>query len=505
MSTSASRKWWVLGALSLGLFAVGLDTTILNVALPTLAAELSASTGQLQWMVDSYNLALAAVLLPAGMLGDRFGRKKLLLAALVLFGAASGACAYASTPEALIVMRVFLGIGSAFLIPLSMSVLPVLFEGAERTKAMMVWATVNMLGIPLGPLLGGWLLKHYAWGSVFLINVPLAAAAVIAVTFLMPESRSSVHRRFDLPGLALSSLGLTVMTYGVIRGGEHGWSDPAAWAALAGGAALLLVFVLWQRRISYSLIDLPLFRSASFTWGTVLATLVSFALFGLLFSIPQFLQAVIGADTLGTGLRLLPLILGLLVGAKAAQRLMPGAGAKAVAAAGFAVLAASLAAGAFTTPDTGYAFTAAWMTAAGAGLGLALPTSMDAALGQLTAERSGVGSALIMALRQVGGSFGVALLGAALNAGYRARLDTSGLPAPAAEAVRQSAAAGVRTAERLSSDTLLASVRGSFVHGMDVTLWIGAGIAALGMLLTLVFLPRAAAQPACPPPPKPVN
>ncbi|WJH35874.1 MFS transporter [Paenibacillus sp. CC-CFT747] len=341
MSTSASRKWWVLGALSLGLFAVGLDTTILNVALPTLAAELSATTGQLQWMVDSYNLALAAVLLPAGMLGDRLGRKKLLLAALVLFGAASGACAYAGTPDVLIVMRIFLGIGSAFLIPLSMSVLPVLFEGAERTKAMMIWATVNMLGIPLGPLLGGWLLKHYAWGSVFLINVPLAAAAVIAVTFLMPESRSSVRRRFDLPGLALSSLGLTAVIYGVIRGGEHGWSAPAAWAALAGGAALLLVFVLWQRRISYSLIDLPLFRSARFTWGTVLATLVSFALFGLLFSIPQFLQAVLGADTLGTGLRLLPLILGLVVGAKTAQRLMPGAGAKAVAAAGFAVLAAS--------------------------------------------------------------------------------------------------------------------------------------------------------------------
>jgi EmrB/QacA subfamily drug resistance transporter len=491
MVISTKRKWWVLGALSFGLLAIGLDMTILNVALPTLALDLAASTGQLQWIVDAYNLVLAAALLPAGMLGDRIGRKKLLLGALVLFGIASAACAFSDSPGELIVMRSFLGLGAAFVIPLSMSVLPVLFEGAERTKAMMLWATANMLGIPLGPIIGGSLLKHYAWGSVFLINVPLVIVALIAVGILLPESRSNERRRFDAPGVTSSSLGLVAVTYGVIRAGEHGWSDVPALLSIVGGLIVLLLFVLWQRRIAYSLIDLSLFRSARFTWGTILATTVTFAIFGLLFAMPQYFQAVQGADTLGTGLRLLPLIGGLLVGAKFAQRLMTQAGTKRIAAAGFAVLAISLAAGAVTTADSSYGFAAAWMTAAGLGLGLALPTSMDAALGELSAERSGVGSALIMAMRQVGGSFGVAILGAALNAIYRAQLDLAGLPASVAETVRQSAAAGSRVAVSLKSDALLASVQAAFVHGMDTMLWVCGGIAALGMALTLLFLPQS--------------
>ncbi|PYI57358.1 DHA2 family efflux MFS transporter permease subunit [Paenibacillus flagellatus] len=490
MRTNDTRKWWVLGALSFGLLAVGLDMTILNVALPTLATELAASTSELQWIVDSYNLVLAAVLLPAGMLGDRFGRKRLLLVALALFGAASAACAYSGTPDMLIAMRAFLGLGAAFLIPLSMSILPVLFEGAERTKAMMVWASANMLGIPLGPIAGGWLLKHYEWGAVFLINVPLIAIAIVAVGALMPESRSQARSRMDVFGVLTSSLGLVAVTYGVIRAGERGWSDTAALASMAAGVAVLAVFVLWQRRTAHGLVDLSLFRSARFTWGTILATTVSFAIFGLLFAMPQYFQAVQGADALGTGLRLLPLIGGLIVGAKSADGLIPKMGAKLVAATGFLALAAALAAGAATGTDSGYGFAALWMTAAGIGLGLAMPTTMDAALGELSAERSGVGSALIMAMRQVGGSFGVALLGAALNASYRGSVDVTGLPESIAQTVRQSAAAGLAVARRAAAEPLLASVRESFVHGMGMMLWICGGIAVVGMLLALAFLPN---------------
>ncbi|WP_240041004.1 DHA2 family efflux MFS transporter permease subunit [Paenibacillus ginsengarvi] len=491
--SNEKRKWWVLGALSFGLLAVGLDMTILNVALPTLASDLSASTSELQWIVDAYNLVLAAALLPAGMLGDRFGRKKFLLAALVLFGAASVACAYSGSPEMLIVMRMFLGFGAAFLIPLSMSVLPVLFEGAERTKALMVWATANMLGIPLGPIIGGWLLKHYDWGAVFLINLPFITVALFAVSALMPESRSQSRPRLDMVGIIASSAGLVLTTYGVIRAGEHGWSDTSSIAYLGAGVLALALFVLWQRRIAHSLIDLSLFRSARFTWGTILATAVSFAIFGLLFAMPQYFQAVLGADTLGTGLRLLPLIGGLIVGAKAAQGLIPKSGAKAIAAAGFAVLAVALAAGAMTGSGSGYGFAALWTTAAGLGLGLALPTAMDAALGELSAERSGVGSALIMAMRQVGGSFGVALLGAALNANYRGHLNEAGVPETIAGRAGHSITAGVSVARQTASDTLLVTVKDAFVHGMDVMLWICGGIAALGFLLALVFLPSGGA------------
>ncbi|WP_256761661.1 MFS transporter [Cohnella sp. WQ 127256] len=490
MITNDSRKWWVLGALTFGILAISLDMTILNVALPTLASDLNASTSSLQWIVASYNLILAAVLLPAGMLGDSYGRKKYLLASLVLFGLASGGCALSDSTTMLIVMRCFLGLGAAFIMPLSMSILPVLFHGAERTKAMMLWAMANMFGIPLGPILGGWLLKHYSWGSVFLINIPLVAIALIAVGFLLPESRSENRQRLDVFGVITSSLGLTGITYGVIRTGEHSWSEPMAISSMVVGLLLLIVFTAWQRRITYPLIDLSLFRSARFTWGTILATIVTFAIFGLMFAMPQYFQAVQSADSLQTGLRLLPLIGGLIIGAKAAQSLLPKMGTKWIAALGFALLAISLAIGAATHMDSSYGFAATWITISGLGLGMALPTAMDAALGELSAERSGVGSALIMACRLVGGSFGVALLGAALNATYRSNIDLTGVPDLAAESVQLSVTAGTAIAKQLGSEPLLQSVRYAFVSGMDTMLWICGGIALIGVVLTLIFLPR---------------
>ncbi|WP_239614313.1 DHA2 family efflux MFS transporter permease subunit [Cohnella mopanensis] len=490
MLNSNSRKWWVLGALSFGLLAVSLDLTILNVALPTLASDLDASTSSLQWIVDSYTLVLAALLLPAGMLGDRFGRKKFLLAALVVFGVASVGCAFSDSSMTLIAMRCFLGLGAAFIMPLSMAVLPVLFEGAERTKAMMLWTMANMFGIPLGPILGGWLLKHYDWGSVFLINLPFAAVAIIAVAWLLPESRSAVRTSFDGTGIVTSSLGLIGITYGVIRAGEHGWSDPLALGAIVIGFLLVLSFVLWQRRTSHPLIDLTLFRSARFTWGAVLATIATFAIFGLLFATPLYFQIIQGADSLSTGLRLLPLIGGLIVGAKIAQSLISGSGAKVIAAIGFGVIAVGLVIGAMTGVDSGYGYAAIWITITGFGLGMVMPTSMDAALGELSAERSGIGSALIMVMRQVGGAFGVALLGTALNSTYRSQLDLGGVSDSVAETVRQSVVMGSMIADRMSSDSLRLTVHQSFVQGMDILLIICGGFAIAGLVLTILFLPR---------------
>ncbi|GIP36176.1 DHA2 family efflux MFS transporter permease subunit [Paenibacillus sp. J2TS4] len=494
MKNMESRRWWVLGALSVGLLAVGLDMTVLNVALPTLATDLNASTSELQWIVNSYNLVLAAVLLLAGMLGDQFGRKKFLLMALVLFGVASAACAYSNSPGMLIFNRALLGLGAAFLIPLSMTALPVLFSGAERTKAMMIWATANMLGIPLGPIVGGWLLKHYSWGSVFLINLPFVLVALIAVSVLMPESRSEFRQRLDWFGVLISGIGLVGVTYGVIKAGEYGWGDPVALVSIVLGILIVAGFVLWQRRTDHPLIDLSLFLSSSFTWGTLLATLVSFALFGLLFAMPQYFQAVVGVDTLGTGLRLLPLIGGLIVGAKASDRLLPAWGTKAAAALGFALMAAGLIIGSGTDVQSSYSFVATWITLTGLGLGFALPTTMDAALGTISAERSGVGSAMIMAMRQVGGAVGVALLGSVLNYGYRTRMDLAGLPDTAADTARHSVSAGVAVARQLNSKALLDNVHTSFIHGMNVMLWVCGGIALLGIFLAFIYLPRKVAS-----------
>lgn len=490
MRNMEKRKWLVLGALSFGLLGVGLDMTVLNVAIPTLATQLQATTGDLQWIADSFNLVMAAMLLPAGMLGDRYGRKKLLLLALVIFGLASIGCAYAGTPAALIAARTALGLGAAFLIPLSMSALPVLFSGQERTKAMMIWATANMMGIPLGPILGGWLLKHYSWGSVFLINIPFVVVALVAVGILMPESRSEERTHLDLPGVLLSSSGLAAITYGVIRGGEQGWSDSLVYLSMAAGIVVILLFVRRQRTTVHPLIDISLFRSASFTWGTVLATLVNFALFGLLFAMPQFFQAVQGQDTFSTGLRLLPLIGGLIIGARLSDKLMGRLGSKLNATLGFILIAAGLMIGTTTHTDSAYGLAVLWFTITGLGLGMSLPTAMDAALGTLSAERSGVGSALIMALRQVGGAIGVAVLGAVLSSRYRDGLELAGLPDAAAGAVRQSVSVGVAVSRKLQADVVLANVQEAFVKGMSVMLWTCAGIALAGGILALLFLPR---------------
>lgn len=501
MIVSETRKWWALGALALSVLVVGLDLTVLNLALPTLATDLHASTAQLQWIVDAYSLVLAAMLLPAGLLGDRLGRKRLLLGALLVFGAASLACAYASSAGVLIAARAVLGLGAAFIIPLSLSVLPVLFSEGERQRAITITVGATFVAYPIGPVLGGWLLTHYWWGSVFLINGPVIALALLAVTLLLPESRSLARRPLDLTGIALSGVGLAVLTYGAIEAGQRGWGDGVALAAMLAGAMVLVAFVGWERQVAdrpdgQPLVDLSLFGSARFTWGTLLATVVTFAMFGLLFAVPQYLQAVRGTDAMGAGLRLLPLIGGLMVGAATADRLVRRLGARATVALGFAVMAAGLAAGATTGPDTGDLRTLGWIAVLGAGLGFAMPTAMDAALSALSKERSGAGSALIMAVRQVGATIGVAVLGSVLNGGYHARLDLAGLPPRVAEVVRDSAAAGVAVAHQLGSAALLAAVRAAFVHGMDLLLWVSAGLAVVGMLLALAFLPERAAPVA---------
>jgi MFS transporter, DHA2 family, multidrug resistance protein len=254
--------------------------------------------------------------------------------------------------------------------------------------------------------------------------------------------------------------------------------------------------VMWQRRTTSPLIDLSLFHSARFTWGTILATIATFAMFGLMFAMPQYFQIIQGADAFGTGLRLLPLIGGVIVGAKIAQNLIAKSGTKMIAAIGFVLITAGLVVGAMTGVDSSYGFAALWITIAGFGLGMVLPTSMDAALGELSAEHSGIGSALIMALRQVGGALGIALLGAALNSTYRSELDLTGVPEAAAETVRESVVAGSAIAQQLGSEPLLKSVQDSFVSGMDIMLLVCGGIALLGLALTLKFLPRATSPTA---------
>jgi hypothetical protein len=317
-------------------------------------------------------------------------------------------------------------------------------------------------------------------------------------------------------GVAISSIGLISLVYGFIKAGQDGWGDATALTTILGGVAILAAFVLWERHVSrrpggQPLVQLSLFESAGFTWGTILSTLVSFALFGILFAMPLYFRDVRGLDSLGAGLRLLPMIGGMVVGMVIGTRLQsppktaeaadpatppaPRVSAKALVATGFTIMAAALASGAFTSIHSGTGFGAAWFAVAGAGLGLAMPSAMNAALGALSAERSGAGSALITAFRQVGAALGAAILGTALSSAYQSQLDLAGLPAAAASAVRSGISGGVAVAHDLGSPALLYSVSAAFVHGLDVMLWCCAAIALTAALLARAFLPRQAGVP----------
>ncbi|QIS01829.1 DHA2 family efflux MFS transporter permease subunit [Nocardia brasiliensis] len=484
MRTDSTRRWLALGALAIAMLTIGLDVTVLTVALPTLAVELPANTAALQWFSSAYTLALAAVMLPAGALGDRYGRKKFLLAALLVFGAASLACAFATSAGQLILARVVLGVAAAAMIPLSMAVLPSLFpETAERQRALTIWVTATALGLPLGPIVGGWLLRNFWWGSVFLINVPMVVIGVLAVLALVPESRSANRYRLDVPGVLLSVAGMLGLTYGFIRVGEYGWGDGPAWAIVGAGALLLGAFVWWQRRTAHALIDLGLFEHAGFRWGTALSIVVNFAMFGMFFTVPQYFQAVLGVDALGSGLRLLPLIGGLIVGSRVVDRALPKLGTRVVLAAGFGLLAAALALGGLTTADSGYGYTALWLALLGAGMGLAMPTAMGLAMDELSVERSGSGSALIQALRQAGGTIGVAVLGTVLVNQYR-----SGLGTLNREPVSDGVNAGVAMAHRAGDSAMLHQVQTAFVGGMAAMLWVCAALCVVAAGLAVAFL-----------------
>ncbi len=500
MEDLGTRRWWALGAVCLAVLAVGVDGTVLSVALPTLSKALHASESDLQWFSSGYFLVLAATMLPAGLLGDRYGRKKVLLVSLALFGAGSAACAYSTSVTEFMAARVLLGLAGAGVIVMAISALTVLFSKEERPKAVGIWAAATFVALPIGPILGGWLLTHYWWGWVFLINVPVAALGLAAAAALVPDTRAPERPGLDPVGMASSATGLVAVTYGLIKAGENGWSNVGALLVILAGMVVLIGFFAWERRLSrrpdgQPVLDLALFSSASFTWGVILAAVAVLAMIGVLFTMPQYFQGVLGADPIGSGLRLLPVIVGLIVGAVPADRIVHVVGAKVAVAAGFVLLAVGLFIGSFTTVGSSGLFVATWMTVVGMGLGIALATASSAALVELSQERSGVGSAVLQAVNKVGGPFGTAILGSVLSAGYLAHLNVSGLSAPDAIAARQSVFGGVVVASKLHSAPLLTAVRVAFVHGMDSALIVSAAIALTGMVLTVVFLPRTNLSP----------
>ncbi len=484
------RRWLALGALVMSTLVLSFDATVLNVALPSMAAQIHAGTGDLQWIVDSYTVVFAAAMLPAGLAGDRFGRRRVLVLGLLVFLAGSLLGTLAHSPAPVIAARSVMGLGAAAVMPLALSVIPSLFGPAERPRAVAITSTATALGMPLGPIIGGTLLQHFWWGSVFLINIPLVALSVVACLTLLPETRDPAAPRVDVLSTVCAASGLGAFVYGIIEAPDRGWGDPLVLGALAASAALITALVRRERGVPRPMLDLTLLRQRGFAWNTVTATLVTLVLTGLLFVLPTYLQAVRGNDAFGTGLRVLPMMGGLLVTARAGGALVRRTGPRPVITGGLLVLTAAGFLGATTGAGDGFGRIALWQSLAGAGFGLALVPAMDSALGALPRDRAGSGAGLIQTLRQTGSAIGVAVLGSVLAAGYRGRLDTAGLSARAAHGARESVVGARTVAASLGDRALAGSANAAYVHGMDIALAVCGGTALLAAALVAAFLPN---------------
>lgn len=495
-------RWWALGALVLSGLVLGLDATILVTALPTISSRLGASTSDLQWISAAYTLALGGLLLPAGVLGDHFGRRRLLLVGLLIFGVSSVVASQMTTATGLIWMRALMGVGGAIIMPLSLSILPTMFTPEERPRAVALTAVGAMLGLPLGPLAAGWLLNNFDWGSIFLINAPVVLVALLGVWFLVPESKDPGAPRLDWIGAVLVVAGVTALVYGVIEQPVDGWGDPHVLGGLIGGGVVLAIFVVEELRASTPLIDLGLFLRPRFAWATVAFVVVGASMFGVLFVLAPYLQIVQGNDAQGTGIRMIPIILAMLVAAVMSDRLSAQLGGKVVIAGGLLVSAAGLVLLSRVGADSGYTPVAIAMAVMGLGLGLAMPVALDAILGALPQSQTGTGSALTRAVQQIAASLGVAILGSILSGSYQHHLagHLSGLGAPVQDAARGSVAGAVAVAQHLPAPVagaLVQAARDAYTTAMDQVLLVCAGMVIAGTLLVALFLPSrpAATEP----------
>lgn len=501
--TATERKrWWVLVVLCSGLLIVGLDNTILNVALPTLVRDLRASTSQLQWIVDTYVLVFGGLLLTAGALGDRFGRKWVLIGGLAIFGIGSGFSAFAGSASALIATRGFMGIGAALIMPSTLSILTNVFVvPGERARALAIWSAVSGLGIAVGPLVGGWLLASYWWGSVFLVNVPIAMVAVVVSLWIVPNSSNPAASRLDALGAVLSISGLSAMLWGLIQAPTDGWTSAPILSAFAAAIMLLVLFGLWQRRAAAPMVDLSLFRNARFSAAITGLGMVFFGLFGLFFVLTQYLQSVLGYSALGAGLRILPASATIIVGAPVAERLVRRVGTKAVVFGGMVLISGSLLWMSTVSDTSGYGHIVWALLGVGLGMGLTMAPSIEAVMGALPRERAGAGSAINSTMLQVGGALGVAVVGSLAASRYGSRLLTglrvhhvpvSHLPAAALRAMHGSVGGALVVAGHLPlplSTQVTLAARDAFVAALQFSLPAAAGVAAVAAVIALLFLP----------------
>ncbi|QKW23713.1 MFS transporter [Kitasatospora sp. NA04385] len=499
------RRWVILAVVCLATLVVLLDNTVLNVAIPSLTEDLGAGTADIQWMINAYALVQSGLLLTAGSLSDRYGRKRALLIGLALFGIGSAAAALAQSSGQLIAARAGMGVGGALLTTTTLAVVMQVFRGAEVPRAIGIWGAVSSLGFAGGPLLGGVLLAHFWWGAIFLINVPVALIGLVAVTRLLPETKDPAGRRPDAPGAVLSTVGMVGLVYAIISGPVHGWGSGPVLLSGAVGLAALGAFVAWEARTPTPMLDLGFFRNRRFNGAVAGGILVAFGMAGSLFLLTQYLQLVLGYRPLEAGLRMSPLALVIvllnLLGVGA--RLLPKVGFAGAVAIGMGLLAGGLALLAALGSGHGYPGLLAGLLLMGCGIAVAGPAMAAAVMGAIPPERAGAGAGVQGTVTEFGGGLGVAVLGAVLGSRFAAGLPGS-VPASSAKSLPEALAA--------ASDEGARRGAGAFAHGLTSSQLIGAAAVLLGGLLSAALLYRAdrpaadpASAPAADPAPEPVR
>lgn len=493
-----ARRWLILSVLCLSLLMVIIDNTIVNVALPTLSTELDASTTELQWIVDAYTLVFSALLLAFGHFGDRFGRKLALQLGLVLFALTSAMAAMATTSGQLIGARALMGIGAAFVFPATLAILVNVFtDRKERAAAIGIWSACTGVAVALGPVVGGYLLEHFAWGSIFLVNLPLAALAIIAGWFLVPTSRDPQTGSMDHLGLLLSATGVVLVVWAIIEAPHRGWADTVILVSGVFGILVLAAFVTWERRVRHPLLDVGLFRNARFTAASLSVAAAFFALFGFIFLITQYLQMVQGYSPLEAGLRTLPFAIATGATSPLAIVAMHRWGSKIVVAGGLAVMSLGFVLASRIEVDTPYTgLTLISMVTIAIGLGLTTGPATESIMGALPEEKAGVGSAVNDTTRELGGTLGVAVVGSVFASVYGAALvdalESRGLPDELLESAGGSMAAALSVAQSLPGDVggaIVSSAQAAFIDGLSTGSLVAAGVAAAGAVIALRFLP----------------
>ena len=498
-------KPMILVALLLPAFLVSLDTTLVNVALPDMVRELHATTTQLQWVVDSYNLVFAALLLTFGSLSDRFGRKAMLVAGLAVTGAASLAGGFTTSPAQLIAARSVMGLGAAMTFPATLSLISSVFTGRrERARAIGLWGASAGVAIAMGPIVGGWLLEHFSWAAIFIAMAPVAAVAAAGAALLVPASKDHQTAAPDLPGLVLSSATMALLVFTIIEAPACGWTAARTLAGFAGSAVLLAAFIARERQAAYPMLDVRLFRNLRFSAASGAVTVSSFTLFGFIFLITQYMQFVRGYGPLSTGVRLLPVALSVGAGSVAGTALAVRAGTKLIVTIGLVAMAGFYAWVAATTSATlSYNVIAAQMVLYGLGMGLTSAPATESIMGAVSLSKAGVGSAVNDSTRLIGGTLGVAVIGSVYASVYGSRLTATtpaGVSGAVAAIAHQSVGAAYMAAGKITAlgspvlgQALQHAATDAFLRGLVIGCLVAGAVAAAGAVLAVLFLP---AQPA---------